>query len=318
MEKRLNNLRWKPRWVSHLGCIKGCLEYLKLEVSDGWLFGATGHAFVINIHEVVCPSGPTAWRTEMLFKLGKNIGYTTKGVWGKKSDSDFSEKQKLAWEKTKDAIDQGIPCYGWELGIPEYYVVFGYDEKGYYFSGPDCDFGDCPKPWKELGQSEIGVLEMYSVKGGQPSEDVKTVREAFRFALEHSKNPPKWTYPKYKAGLDGYENWINALQEDKAQGFGMAYNSSVWGECRRFAVEFLKEAKDRLDKRLNSLFDRATENYQKVAQNLNRVSELFPLPPRGDRLKDRDRRKAGMECLNKAKKAEEAGLETLEKILKKL
>ena len=51
--KKLEGLIWKPFWTTHLGCIKGCLNYLGLNVSDGWLFGATGHAFVINIHEVL-------------------------------------------------------------------------------------------------------------------------------------------------------------------------------------------------------------------------------------------------------------------------
>ncbi len=47
--KKLENLRWKNRWTSHLGCIKGCLDYLNLDVTDAWLFGATGHAFIINV-----------------------------------------------------------------------------------------------------------------------------------------------------------------------------------------------------------------------------------------------------------------------------
>ncbi|MCD4657400.1 MAG: hypothetical protein K8S87_07625 [Planctomycetes bacterium] len=51
--KKLEGLIWKPFWTTHIGCIKGCLNYLGLNISDGWLFGATGHAFVINIHEVL-------------------------------------------------------------------------------------------------------------------------------------------------------------------------------------------------------------------------------------------------------------------------
>lgn len=47
--KKLEYLRWKPHNVTHLGCIKGCLNYLGVEVSDPWLYGATGHAFIINI-----------------------------------------------------------------------------------------------------------------------------------------------------------------------------------------------------------------------------------------------------------------------------
>ena len=53
MEKKIENLTWRPRWITHLGCIKGCLEYLGVDVSDAWLFGATGHAFIINLHDEV-------------------------------------------------------------------------------------------------------------------------------------------------------------------------------------------------------------------------------------------------------------------------
>ena len=318
MLKKLENLRWKPRWVSHLGCIKGCLDYLNLNVSDAWLFGGTGHAFIINIHEVVCPSGPTAWNYESLIKLGKNIGFNVHGIWALKSHPDFNQKQKLAWEHAKKAIDKGIPCYGWELDIPEFYVVMGYDDKGYYFSGPGCDSGKGPKFWKELGNTGIGVLEMYSVEPGQKSDDVKIVRDAMEFVLEHSKNPKKWISSKYKSGLTGFDSWIQALENGSADGFGMAYNSAVWCECRMFAIEFLNEAKARLGEKFDTLFDQAIPHYQRVAQNLLKVAESFPFPPKGDEVKNTDLCRAAVTHLKEAKSAEELGLKKLEEILKKL
>jgi hypothetical protein len=33
MKKEIEGLRWVPRWVSHLGCVKGCLDYLGVGVS---------------------------------------------------------------------------------------------------------------------------------------------------------------------------------------------------------------------------------------------------------------------------------------------
>ena len=318
--KKLENLRWVPRWVSHLGCIKGCLDYLGLDVSDAWLFGATGHAFVINVHEVVCPSGPTAWNTEMLFRLGKNIGHEVDGVFGMKSAGDFAEKQKLAWEHAKAAIDQGLPCYGWELDIPEYYVVYGYDDAaGYYFSGPGCDEGKGPKPWQELGDTEIGVIEMYSVKPGQVADDVQTVKEALAFALEHATSPSKWIFPKYKAGLDGYDNWIRALEDGTADGFGMAYNAAVWGECRGYAVLFLQEAKERLEGRVVALLDEAIDQYQVVSDNLNTVAEVFPfhgMEPK--HIKDEARVRRALEALRTARDAEAGGLEALRGVVNEL
>jgi len=72
--KTLDGLRWKPKWVSYLGCLQGCLEYLGAEVSDSRLFGLSGQAFVINIHEQLCPSGPTAWNTFRIRELSQNVG----------------------------------------------------------------------------------------------------------------------------------------------------------------------------------------------------------------------------------------------------
>ena len=317
--KSLENLKWRPRWVSHLGCIEGCLKYLKMDVSPAWLYGGTGHAFIINIHEVVCPSGPTAWNTQMLFRLGKNIGYTPSVVWALKSHTDFARKQKRAWETTKRAIDDGLPCYGWELDMPEFYLVYGYDDAGYYFSGPGCDSGKGPKPWKEVGDTEIGCLEMYVVKPGQAAHDARTVKEAFEFVLEHAKSPAKWIFPKYKAGLAGFDSWIHALETGNANGLGMAYNAAVWSECRNFAVAFLREAKERTGGKLSSVFDQAIEHYEVVAGHLKKVADTFPFHDRKpEHIKDETRCHTAIESLRAARNAEEAGLRVLEKIASEL
>lgn len=315
MEKKLENLKWKPMWTSHLACIKACLDYLKVDVSEGWLFGSTGHAFILNIHEIVCPSGPTAWRTDMLHKLANNIGCTIEGGFGHKSQNNFRRKQELAWQMTQKAIDEGFPCYGWELEIPEYYVVYGYDDKGYYYSGPLCDSGKGPKPWQDLGDTEIGVLEMYVVIPNEPAADGQTVKEAFKFALEHSRSPEKWIFPKYKAGLTGYDSWIHALETGKAHGMGTAYNAAVWSECRRLGVAFLKEARERLNDNLSPSFDEAISHYEVVAQNLKEVADTFPFHgQKPEHIKIEARRRTAAEALKGTRNAEESGLKALERI----
>ena len=314
MGKKLQGLQFSPKWVSHLGCVEGCLDYLGIRVSNAWLYGGTGHAFIINMHDEVCPSGPTAWHTEMLFKLGKNIGYNIEGVVGHKSEGDFAEKRKIAWENTRRAIDDGLPCYGWELGIPEYYVVYGYDDEDRYLACPQFRRDEARVPWQKLGDTDIGVLEMFTVRPDRASNDATTVKEAIEFALEHARSPAKWIFPMYKAGLYGYDNWIRALDSGKTDSFGTGYNAAVWGECRRYAVEFLKEARERIDGSTDSLFDEATASYQTVAEELRKVSELFPFPPKGNHVNDEERCKSAVAHLRTARNAEEAGLEMLGKI----
>jgi hypothetical protein len=250
-----------------------------------------------------------------MFELGKNIGYDFSGVVvAFKSRDNMDEKRKEAWDMVRKAIDEGTPCYGWELEIPEFYVVKGYDDVGYYYSGGGADPIKGPKPWQELGASDIGLIEMYSVTRGKPADDAKTVKEAFEFALEHAKGPEKWIYPNYKAGLAGYDKWIEAVENGEAIRNGMAYNASVWAECRGMGFMFLQEARQRLDGNLRPLFDEAIESYSPVIEGLSKLIDLFPFPPAGE-IEDKARCKKAVEHLKRAREGEEKGLKSLEKIV---
>ena len=174
MQKILEGLTCHPLWVSHLGCLKGCLSYLEMDFSEAWLFGITGHAFINNIAFDVCPSGPTAGQSCVLFELGKNAGFDVETVYAQKSDSNFAEKQLQAWTFMRKSIDTGYPCYGWELNRPEYYAIVGYDEAGYIFHG----HGDnrVTKPWNAPGDTQIGLIAVHKVKPGRAIDDAAAVQ----------------------------------------------------------------------------------------------------------------------------------------------
>lgn len=140
--KRLSNLSWTPAWTSVVGCLHGCLKYLNIDPGINWLFGGTGHAFLINMsQDGSCPSGPTAWNTSRFYYLGRNLGYSIEGIFANNSQPDWKDKQHDAWELTKSALEKDLPVVGWELAIPEFYVVDGYDEIGYYYNGPGAEGG---------------------------------------------------------------------------------------------------------------------------------------------------------------------------------
>ncbi len=313
--KKLQNLKWAPRWVSHMGCLRGCLDYLGLDISDAWLYGGTGHAFVINIHPESCPSGPTAWKTMMLFELAPNLGYRTDSVVGFKGQA-FTETQEKAWDFTRKSIDEGLPVYGWELEIPEFYVVYGYDDVGYYYSGVGADEGKGPKPWRELGDTGIGVVEMYAVSPAPSKAPAVVVKEAFQRVLEHAGNPPDQIFENYAAGIKGYDLWIKGLESGKAGRFGMGYNAAVWAECRGFAVAFLEEASQRLGSKATALFDEALDHYREVAENLEAVSKVYPFQPMDETIVIEldDNCQKVVSHLLAARNAEAGGLAVLEKI----
>jgi hypothetical protein len=285
-------------------------------MTDAWLFGGTGHAFVTNVHEGLCPSGPTAWKTMGMFELAKNLGYELDGLFALKTDPEFAAIQEQAFEHVRASIDEGRPCYGWELAVPEYYVINGYDDVGYYISGPCPEPVTQPKPWREVGDTQIGVLEIYSVKPSEPADDATAVREALTFALEHATSPEKWIFPKYRAGPEAFDLWVNALETNTADGFGISYNSEVWAECRRHAVEFLKQARERLPDRLAPLLGEAVGHYDVVARELEYVENLYPFHTRKPaHIESEVRRLEAAKALRAAREAEAAGLGVLERIV---
>jgi hypothetical protein len=54
-----------------MGVLKGALDYYGIETSIPTVFGASGHAFLINIHDELCPSGPYCWNRELADPLIK-------------------------------------------------------------------------------------------------------------------------------------------------------------------------------------------------------------------------------------------------------
>jgi hypothetical protein len=315
--KKLEGLAWRPRWVTHLGCLHGCLDHLGVETSEAWVSGVSGHAFVLNVHEELCPSGPTAWQTEGMLALFRNLGCESEIVFSHRGRDDFEAKRELAWESVRRGIDAGLPCYGWELGIPEYYVVHGYDDDGYLFGGPCGEEAEARKPWRELGESPIGVIEMFVVSATEPPPAREALRGAVDFARKRARGSEGLTFARYAMGLDGYDQWIAALRGGAAHGLGAAYNAAVWAECREHAAAFLDEARGKVAERLAPALDEAAGHYAGVARHLEAVAAEFPFletteEQKDENARDRARCARAVESLEAARRAEADGLAVLE------
>jgi hypothetical protein len=251
-----------------------------------------------------------------MFELARNIGYEfVNSVVSFKTNDDFAEKQKEAWNKVRESIDAETPCYGWELEQPEFYVITGYDDVGYFYNGPGIEGEKGPKPWQQLGETDIGIVEVYGLKRGQPQDDEKTVKESLEFALKHARDPGEWVHSGYHTGLEAYDVWVDTVEKDEATVNGMAYNAAVWTECRALGLKFLDEAKARLDDSLTPLLEEAIQSYFPVVDSLSRIVELFPMMPPDDGLEENERYKLALEQLKKAREAEEKALDSLERIV---
>ena len=94
---------------------------------------------------------------------------------------------------------------------------------------------------------------------------------------------------------------------------------AVWAESRRVAVQFLKEAQERLDNVLKPLFTAALGHYRIVVQNLKAVSDKYPFKECEDeRTPVDDHARAAVEALKHARDAEAAGLDVFTELTEQL
>lgn len=261
----------KPKWTSYMQCFKAVSDFYALEHSDAWVYGMTAHAFIINIHPELCPSAVTCFTFEPIDELAKNLGFSVHTSILTQNDVDFKIQQKETWETAKDILDNDKPIIGWDLKMPEYCIIYGYDKDSYLFY----DVKGKPQSikWKELGNKSTNIINMKRIERCPSHKDLKLMlREVFQTTLDFAKGKKEWVSPEYFSGIKAYKTWIEAIQSGKFDKFGALYNAMVWAECRSYGCLFLRELKRNLN---TNLFDSLIEHYDIVCWSLHKVADIF-------------------------------------------
>jgi RNA polymerase sigma factor (sigma-70 family) len=307
---RIENLKWVHRWLTHLGCLEGCARYLGLDVSPSWLSGGAGYAFAMRVHAELCPAGIIAWAPPA--ELARNVGFETELL--APGDDEVSEQQRIVWGAANKALEQGMPCIGFAMEAWQSYIIYGYDEDGYFYE--PVRTGDGRFPRQKMGVEVPCVMTF--IKRTDQQDDVSVVREALSFAVRYSMNPdiaPGWggAPEEFVGGLDAYSQWISAIESGRADAHGLGFNAQVYAELRHLAVGFLREAATRLG--TPTAFGDAILQYESVAASLEAVARLYPLPAEPETVNDDDRRREAIALLQCTRSAEQGGVEKLQHLL---
>jgi AraC-like DNA-binding protein len=239
----LTNLKQPPIDTTLMGCIKGASDYYEQDYSPALLFGLTGHAFLINIHDELCPSGPYVWKKERFNALLENIGLKVEAQHCITAKSSEEERRELE-EKMKAHLNGGGLCM---LDFLEHQLISGYDEQSFLTLMPwnGCASSEVPLisagTWKECFDKEGWAAVTMIVSAGQTGERLQAVREGLRFGLDSCRNGGEFEREGYRIGLPAYDSWIAGVRNGKGKSHGHWWNGMVWSECRRYAAEFFSE-----------------------------------------------------------------------------
>ncbi|MBN1410253.1 MAG: helix-turn-helix transcriptional regulator [Spirochaetales bacterium] len=294
-----------------MGCIKGSADYFDLDLSVPMLYGLSGHAFMINIHKELCPSGPYVWKKDRFYQLLNRIGIKQKEEYWISRDSSKSEKAKIE-DDLKKSLNEG------NLGILnflEHQLIGGYDEQGFVFL----------QPWSGAGESELKKLTFntwdeclsrepwvgFQIIGRSENSDrlLDVAADALKYVLEIYRTPEKFQEKDYRVGYGAYEYWIDCINRGMGNSHGNWWNGKVWTECRQFAALFFGELREIVgDESAMKKCETLKQTYDDIAVRMNKASDK--------NLDDAKKIELLRECIELEKTAEK-GIDTLLKVLLK-
>jgi hypothetical protein len=268
---KIEGLHMYPYSTSLMGVVKGVLDYYGVVASDARAFGGTGHAFFVNISEVLCPSAPYCWNISSFRKALVNFGVDMQELGFFPPGSSAGQRSAVE-EAVRGNLDRGIPC---SVCNTDHQIVAGYDEKGLVGLSPWPE--TCPDyppgrlsygSWEEFGGD---VHASFFAFPRCESHFDRIVPEGLSIGLDMYANPSKYSEGPYRSGPGAFDRWIGAIEKGHGHSHGNWWCGMVWSECRRMASSWMSEIACSLEPEKASSALELARIYSAVSVDLHRA-----------------------------------------------
>ncbi len=329
-------------WTTAAAAMYGLTEYTEKRFSLPMVMGLTGHAFRINVVPgEIHIAGPTMFDFDNVLSEGmRNLGFEVKvvqqhtqmapGPNANQADPSLltaaaREKRRLpevlpeALSLIHDAIDRGHAVLSWDLFIPEFGLIYGYDTETRQFQAGDNCGHDKPIAYDHLGRGLVEELFVLAIDKQLDIDQKTMLANALRTILHHYRQ--ETSGPACAHGLAAYDAWREAYLQKGIEPNGNAYTTAVVGDARRHASLFWKEIAEtwtdaQFDK-IRPLVKDAGELYTQIADEYATLAHRFPFPTGGNP-NDPDESREAVQVLDRIKKLEEQAVAVLEQMQEKL
>jgi hypothetical protein len=264
---KLENIKMPGFNTSLMGVIKGVLDFYQITMSDAKAFGGSGHAFLINVHENICPSGPYCWNRDGFVKLVKNLGLEMINLGFISAKGSADERRKLE-QAVMGYLDKGVPC---SVENMDNQIIYGYENDKLIMVQP----WECVKDITPLTLTfgkEIHA-NFYAFKKTDKKDDTAIIKESLEYAVDLFENPQKYAWEKYQIGLAAYDNWAQGVEKGHGSEHGNWWNGMVWSECRSMASAYLAEIAQDLTGASSEAAKNLSKMYKNISGNLTQISD---------------------------------------------
>jgi len=234
------NLQQPSCDTSLVGVVKGVFDHYGIGCTTSEAFALSGHAFAINIHAELCPSGPYCWHWDRFVELLANLGLAMEEIGTLMPDADEAARAALE-DKVRGCMDRGVVC---SLVGLDHQLLLGYDDTGFVAAQPwggDADSTPAKLTFDTWQEYRAGPpVGFFQFTPSEPRSTSKAVADALDFAVDAWQDPEPFSMDGYAFGRDAYAMWLEAIDAGHGDGHGNWWNAVVWGECREQAGDYFQ------------------------------------------------------------------------------
>lgn len=295
-QRILPDVELPSAWTSFVGALSGVLAALGRPVDLATLMGSTGFAFRLDLPErdgvLAAGSGAVAADFARALPLIANTGTAFTLIAAARSDPDWAARREQAISEVRRGIDGGRPAVVFGLQLPEFGIVYGYDDRARSFAVRSMLSGQygsaLPEsrwPVRERDDPLIVLIPVAAdwrrrLLGRRPAER-QGLTDALRFAVAYGHDGDPGDRTGATHGLAAYRRWREALAgATPVDPSGHSHVLQTVQTARRDAATYLRTAVP-AGAAAHRLLD-AADAYDRAAIALSRLATLFPYPSGGD------------------------------------
>jgi len=160
------------------------------------------------------------------------------------------EKQLEAIKIIRDSIDRGIPAVSWDIGIPEWGLVTGYDDDTQMFytlpinaekTDPSSSaYNYTQMPYDVLGKRELPILSVLTITGKTDKSKEDILCGTIKMAVNHLKGG-EWC--ENAKGLEAYPALTRIFDEnpDISASWNAEYFLGTYGALKEYAWKYFEK-----------------------------------------------------------------------------
>ncbi len=204
------------------------------------IIATSGFAFRMWVSEDLCPSATSIWSFDDQKPWTENGGLICNYVgryWGQ---DDIEEERRLeAIAIIKESIDSGVPAVSWDIGVPEWGLIIGYDDDTQKFLTLAIN-GEGEMSYNLLGKRELPILSVLTINGKSEKSQEDILKDTMKLAVSHLKGEEWCDNAK---GLEAYQTLIKHFEAEFNPdiSWNLEYFLGTYGELKYYAWKYFEK-----------------------------------------------------------------------------